>query len=131
MRTLVKTLLADFDRAGFVAGALDHYRQVQQAWNNGDMETIREYVDPALFEQLAAQRASMNDAPPQTEVLDLEAEIVRANQEGHIRQISVLFRGRTRDLGDFSEDGIFDAWHLERDMSVDNAPWLIVGIEAD
>ncbi|WP_221797480.1 Tim44 domain-containing protein [Oceanobacter mangrovi] len=124
-------LPADFDQIAFIGGALDHYRKVQQAWNDGDLETIREYVAPELYTALAEQRQAMNDAPPKTEVLDLAADIVRADQVGSIRQISVLFRGRARDLGDGSEDGIFDTWHLERDMSVDNAPWLVVGIEAE
>jgi predicted lipid-binding transport protein (Tim44 family) len=121
----------DFDQIAFIGGALDHYRQVQQAWNDGDMNTIKEYVAPELYAELAQQRTAMADAPPQTEVLDLAADIVRAEQDGSVRQISVLFRGRSRDNGDHSEDGIFDTWHLERDMSIDNAPWLVVGIEAD
>ena len=124
-------LPADFDHVGFIGGALDHYRKVQQAWNDGDLETIREYVSADLYEALAQQRSAMNDAPPQTEVLDLAADIVRADEVGSVRQISVLFRGRSRDLGDNSEDGIFDTWHLERDTSNSANPWLVVGIEAE
>jgi predicted lipid-binding transport protein (Tim44 family) len=30
-----------------------------------------------------------------------------------------------------SEDGIFDVWHLERDLNNDDAPWIVVGIEAE
>ena len=124
-------LPADFDRVAFIGAALDHYRAVQQAWNDGDMEKIRGYVDPDLFEGLVTQRAEMESEPPRTEVLDLSADIVRADQEGSIRQISVLFRGRCRDVLENSEDGIFDTWHLERDTSKANAPWLVVGIEAE
>jgi len=124
-------LPADFDHVAFIGGALDHYRKVQQAWNDGDLETIREYVAPELFDMLQRQRAEMNDAPPQTEVLDLAADIVRADEVANVRQISVLFRGRSRDLGDNSEDGIFDTWHLERDTSNSANPWLVVGIEAE
>jgi len=69
--------------------------------------------------------------PPQTEVLDLSAEIVAAGQAGDNAEISLLFKGRVRDLLEKSEDGIFDIWHLERDLSKDNAPWLIVGIQAE
>jgi predicted lipid-binding transport protein (Tim44 family) len=124
-------LPADFDKAAFSMSAMEHYRTLQQAWNDGDMEKIRGYVAPELFDNLARQRAGMSNEPPRTEVLDLTADIVRADQIGSIRQISLLFRGRCRDLLENSEDGIFDTWHLERDMGKDNAPWLVVGIEAE
>jgi predicted lipid-binding transport protein (Tim44 family) len=124
-------LPADFDKATFTVSAMEHYRTLQQAWNDGDMEKIRGYVAPELFYHLARQRADMNNEPPRTEVLDLAADIVRADQIGAIRQISLLFRGRCRDLLENSEDGIFDTWHLERDTSQNNAPWLLVGIEAE
>lgn len=120
----------DFDADAFTQGALSHYRTVQQAWNDADLEEIRSYVSPELFDALAQQRQELTD-PPRTEVLDLTANIVRADQVEQVRQISILFRGRCRDLLDGSEDGIFDTWHLERDISQDNAPWLIVGIEAE
>ena len=124
-------LPADFDKVAFIGSALDHYRAVQQAWNDGDMEKIRGYVAPELFEGLVSQRAAMDSEPPRTEVLDLSADIVRADQDGSVRQISVLFRGRCRDVLENSEDGIFDTWHLERDTSKANAPWLVVGIAAE
>lgn len=124
-------LPADFDTVAFIGSALQHYREVQQAWNDGNMEKIRGYVASDLYQQLASQRAEMEQEPPRTEIIDLAADIVRADQDGAIRQISVLFRGRCRDLLEQSEDGIFDTWHLERDMSKDNAPWLIVGVEAE
>ena len=120
----------DFDSDAFTQGALSHYRTVQQAWNDADMKEIRSYVSPELFDALSRQRQELSE-PPRTEVLDLTASIVRADQTGDVRQISILFRGRCRDLLDGSEDGIFDTWHLERDMSQENAPWLIVGIEAE
>lgn len=120
----------NFDAEAFLAGALEHYRLVQQAWNEGNLDLIREYVSPAIYEALAAQRNRLM-VPPQTEILDLEASIVHAAQNGLIREISILFRGRCKDELERSEDGIFDTWHLERDTSVADAPWIVVGIEAE
>lgn len=123
-------LPAGFDQQAFIDGALQHYRQVQEAWNQGNLDTIAEYVSPDLYAALANQRNRML-VPPQTEVLDLSAEIVAAGQNGNNAEISLLFKGRVRDLLEKSEDGIFDIWHLERDLNKDNAPWLIVGIQAE
>lgn len=119
-----------FDSKAFTDNAMNHFREVQDAWNKGDLNVIREYVAPNLFDALARQRERMM-VPPQTEVLDLSAEIVRADRNGDIAEISVLFRGRVKDELEKSEDGVYDVWHLERDLSQDNAPWIIVGIEAD
>jgi len=119
-----------FDQQGFIDGALSHYRTVQDSWNKGEVETIEEYVSPELFTALSEQRAKLVD-PPQTEIIELNAEIVRADQAGNSAEISILFRGTCKDELEKSQDGIFDIWHLQRDLSTENADWVIVGIEAE
>jgi predicted lipid-binding transport protein (Tim44 family) len=104
-----------FDQQGFIDGALSHYRTVQESWNKGEVETIEEYVSPELYTALSEQRAKLVD-PPQTEIIDLNAEIVRADQAGNSAEISILFRGTCKDELEKSQDGIFDIWHLQRDL---------------
>jgi predicted lipid-binding transport protein (Tim44 family) len=118
------------DADAFIGGALDHYRLVQQAWNDGNLDLIREYVSQDLFDALAAQRNRLM-VPPKTDIVDLNAEIVRADETTQKREISILFRGLCKDELEKSEDGIFDVWHLERDLNNDDAPWIVVGIEAE
>jgi len=119
-----------FDQQGFIEGSLNHYRTVQESWNKGELETIEEYVSPELFAALSQQRNKLM-VPPQTEILDLNAEIVRADKAGDSAEISILFRGICKDELEKSQDGIFDIWHLQRDLSTENADWVIVGIEAE
>lgn len=119
-----------FDADAFVAGSIDHYRTVQQAWNDGKLDVIEEYVSAPLFAGLKQQREKLM-VPPQTEITDLNAEIVRADQNGSVAEISILFRGMCKDELEKSEDGIFDTWHLERDTAVEASSWIIVGIEAE
>lgn len=123
-------LPAGFDQQAFIEGALSHYRTVQESWNNGELNVIEEYVSPELFAALSEQRNKLM-IPPQTEILDLNAEIVRADQAGDSAEISILFRGICKDELEKSQDGIFDIWHLQRDLSTENADWVIVGIEAE
>lgn len=120
----------NFDADAFIGGALEHYRLVQQAWNDGNLDLIREYVSIDLFDALAAQRNRLM-VPPKTEITDLNAEIVRADETAQKREISILFRGLCKDELEKSEDGIFDVWHLERDLSNEDAAWIVVGIEAE
>ncbi|MFC3678852.1 Tim44 domain-containing protein [Bacterioplanoides pacificum] len=119
-----------FDADAFIEGALQHYRTVQQAWNDGQLDIIEEYVSAPLFAGLKQQREKLM-VPPQTEILSLSAEIVRADQQGNMAEISILFRGLCKDELEKSEDGIFDTWHLERDTSIAQSSWIIVGIEAE
>ncbi|GAD80335.1 Tim44 domain-containing protein [Vibrio ezurae] len=118
-----------FDHAAFVTGSREHYRTLQGAWNYNELETIREYVSASLFEDLKAERASLQ-GEQHTDVMYVDAEIVRADYDASKAQLSLQFTGRYRDTVEDVEEDINDIWHLERDLTQPNAPWLIVGIQA-
>lgn len=122
-------LPTDFDLSAFLEGARAHYRTLQEAWNSSDLETLREYFSPVLFEQLRAERDSLG-GDQHTEVMFVDAELGRADYDTTQAQISLIFSGRYRDTGEGVEEDIHDIWHLERDLTQPNAPWLIVGIES-
>ncbi len=117
-----------FDQAGFVNGAREHYRILQGAWNHNQLDTIEEYVSPSLLEDLKAERAKL-DGEQHTDVMYVDAEIVRADHNSDKAELSLQFSGRYRDAVEGIEEDITDIWHLERDLTVPNAPWLIVGIQ--
>ncbi|HHF2877543.1 TPA: Tim44 domain-containing protein [Vibrio diabolicus] len=117
-----------FDQAAFINGSREHYRILQGAWNQNQLETIEEYVSPSLFEDLKAERAKL-DGDQHTDVMYVDAEIVRADYDANKAQLSLQFSGRYRDTVEGVEEEIEDIWHLERDLTVPNAPWLIVGIQ--
>ena len=117
---------SDFDEEGFLDRARGHYRTLIAAWNSGDMRTIADYVSPELYQQLEQERARAGTGSD-TQVLFVDAALVRAcrSQEGH--QVSVRFQGSLRDERDRQEEEIRDIWHLEQ--AGPGAPWRIIGIE--
>ncbi len=117
-----------FDRVAFVDGAREHYRTLQGAWNFNQLDTIEEYVSPNLFAELKAERASLT-GEQHTDVMYVDAELVRGEYDANRAQLSLQFSGRYRDAVEGIEEDIDEVWHLERDLTVDNAPWLIVGIQ--
>lgn len=121
-------LPADFDLINFLEGARGHYKTLQQAWNKNDLETIQEYVSIELYNELQQQRKELV-GQQHTEVMFLDAELVRADSTSALAQVSVKFAGRYRDSHEDVEADINEVWHLERQLSQANAPWLIVGIE--
>ncbi|GHA38452.1 Tim44 domain-containing protein [Photobacterium aphoticum] len=118
-----------FNMNAFLNGSREHYRIIQGAWNHNELGKIREYVSPALFEDLAAERSKL-DGEQHTEVMYVDAELVRADYDANTAQLSIKFSGRYKDQAEGVEEDITDVWHLERDLRTPNAPWLIVGIQA-
>lgn len=119
----------NFNMNAFLNGSRDHYRVLQGAWNHNELEKVREYVSPALFADLCAERAKL-DGEQQTEVMYVDAELVRADYDASLAQLSIKFSGRYKDRAEGVEEDITDIWHLERDLRAPDAPWLIVGIQA-
>ncbi|WP_283789868.1 Tim44 domain-containing protein [Bermanella sp. WJH001] len=116
-----------FDVKAFEKGALDHFALVHKAWDEGEFSTVAEYVDPSLLEQLKQQRAQYA-AKLDNKIIDLSADIVRAEPIAQGHRLSILFRGLMKDMQSNEEHGVFDVWHLEKGPS---NTWLIVGIEAE
>ncbi|MFT7684601.1 MAG: putative lipid-binding transport protein (Tim44 family) [Moritella dasanensis] len=121
-------LPADFDLTNFLTGARSHYKTLQKAWNENDLETIQEYVSIELYNELRVQRKEL-EGVQHTEVMFLDAELVRAESTASLSQVSVKFNGRYRDSHEDVEADIDEVWHLERNLTQANAPWLITGIE--
>ncbi|KHT45893.1 Tim44 domain-containing protein [Vibrio sinaloensis] len=117
-----------FDHAAFINGSREHYRILQGAWNHNQLDTIEEYVSPSLFADLKSERAKL-EGEQHTDVMYVDAEIVRADYDASKAQLSLQFSGRYRDAVEGIEEDITDIWHLERDLTTPNAPWLIVGIQ--
>lgn len=119
-----------FDSPAFLAESLTHYRTLQQAWNDNALSTLQEYFAPELFDALKVQREGLAQAPA-TEILALNAELVRAEQRFGMAEVSIRFTGHYRDVAAGEDESFTDIWHLERDYSNDNAPWHIVGITSN
>ncbi|MDP2562312.1 Tim44 domain-containing protein [Psychrobium sp. 1_MG-2023] len=117
-----------FDLSSFLEGSRGHYKTLQQAWNDNDLEKIQEYVSNELYNELSKERREL-ETTPQTEVMFLDAELVRADNNAQVAEVSVKFSGRYRDTVEGIEEDIAEVWHLERQLSHADAPWLIVGIE--
>lgn len=121
-------LPAGFDLPGFLEGARSHYKTLQLAWNENDLNKIQEYVSIELFNELSSQRRELV-GDQHTEVMFMDAELVRATHSVNLAEVSVKFSGRYRDTVEGVEEEIKEVWHLERNLTQANSPWVIVGIQ--
>jgi len=127
-RTALSDAPAWFDEQGFLQAARKHFLALQMAWDMNDMEKVREYFTPDMFQQLRAQRAEIGDAPNHTDVQSLDAQLLDLVREGDIIVASVLFQGRVREDGNMPED-IAEIWHVQHAADSAQGDWLISGIQ--
>ena len=121
---------AGFDRVAFLDGARGHFDTLQRAWNDNNLSLMQEYLSIDLFNALTEERRSYGSQEINSKVLFVDAELVRADHSMLNAEVSVKFTGRIRDEVSGEESELNEVWHLERRLDQDNAPWLIVGIEA-
>ncbi|GLR65190.1 Tim44 domain-containing protein [Marinospirillum insulare] len=117
-----------FDEKTFLDGAKNHFIAIQKAWDANDLTTIKEYVTPQLYKFLQEERAAQTDHI-ETKVHKLAVEMTNIQQlSSGIVELAIMFHGVINE-GEPTDSNFCEIWHLIRDMNLDNAPWLIQGIE--
>ena len=116
-----------FDEQSFIARAKSHFIDLQKAWDANDFSLLEEFVTPQFYRFLQEERARQ-PGEVKTDVRKLAAEVSNIQQVGATVELAVMFHGIISESG-APEAPFCEIWHLIRDMSEENAPWLIQGIE--
>lgn len=117
-----------FNEEGFLQAARTHFLSLQLAWDANDLDKLREYFTPEMFELLRAQRAEIGDANNVTDVQNLHAQLLDIVREGNVITASVLFQGRVREDDNMPQD-IAEIWHVQHAADTPSGNWLISGIQ--
>lgn len=120
-------LPAWFNRKGFLDGARGHFMTLQKAWDRCDWDEIAGYTSEELLGLLKSERAKLPEHQT-TEVVSVMAELANFIDEGDQVVVSINFYGWLKEDTDQTTE-FSEVWHLSRDMRVENADWIIVGIE--
>lgn len=121
---------ADFDAAGFVRHARLNFVRLQEAHDKKDLSTMRDFLAPDLYREIEADIHAAGDAPRETEVLTLEAEVLDVVDEAGSYVVSVRFSGLIRETAGGAAEPFSEIWHLEKPMK-GNAGWLVAGIQQE
>ncbi|MEO8656272.1 MAG: Tim44-like domain-containing protein, partial [Ramlibacter sp.] len=119
---------ADFDAVGFARGAKAQFLALQAANDARDLDRLRDYLTPPMFELVCSDIEPRGDAPQQTEVFGLEAQVLEVAQEESRYVVSVHFTGSVRDQHGAVPDELDEIWHLVKPRA-GNAGWIIAGIQ--
>lgn len=117
-----------FNEKAFVEGACEHFKTLQRAWDASDWTEIETYTSSEVLAALKEERAKLAEQQ-NNEVVSVMAEMVGFQEIDSEAVVSLNFYGWMREDGAEQTTEFSEVWHLSRDMSAENAPWYIVGIE--
>ena len=119
---------ADFDSAAFLRVAKLNFVRLQAANDAKNIEDIREFVSPELFAEIKLQMDERGNAPQQTDVVTLNADLLEVTTESHRHIVSVHFSGTIREVVSAAAAPFDEIWNLSK--SIDgNGGWVVAGIQ--
>jgi predicted lipid-binding transport protein (Tim44 family) len=119
---------AGFDVDGFVRQAKRNFVRLQAANDVGNLDDIRQFTTPEMFAEIQLQFQERGRATQQTDVVQLEAQLLDVTSEADRHLASVRFHGLLRESADSAPAGFDEVWHLSKPTS-GSAGWVIAGIQ--
>jgi predicted lipid-binding transport protein (Tim44 family) len=119
---------AGFDAAGFERIAKMIFIRMQAANDSADLNDLRAFTTPELFASVRLDLQERGNAPQQTDVVQIDAEVLDVAQEAERQVVSVRFHGLVRELRDSGATPFDEVWHLVRPVD-GSREWAIAGIQ--
>jgi predicted lipid-binding transport protein (Tim44 family) len=123
---------AGFDAAGFLRGAKMNFVKLQLANDAGNLEEIREFATPEMFDELSKDVSSRGAESQQTDVVTLNADLLEVVTEGAGAEqrhwASVRFSGMMRETRGAEPVGFEEVWNLVKPAD-GSSGWLLAGIQ--
>ncbi|WP_165456714.1 Tim44 domain-containing protein [Aquabacterium lacunae] len=116
-----------FDTAGFERVAKMIFIRMQAANDEANVDDLRKFTTPELFSSLKADLLERGGAQQQTDVMQLDAQVVDAAQEQGQWVVSVRFAGLIREEVGAGAEPFAELWHLVRPLD-ESREWAIAGI---
>ena len=119
---------ADFDTEAFLRVAKLNFVRLQAANDARNIDDIREFTSPELFAEIRMQMDERGDAPQQTDVVRLDAELLEVATESGRHVVSVRFSGLIREDADGAANAFEEVWNLSKPVAGDKG-WVVAGIQ--
>jgi len=119
---------ADFDAAGFARNATQQFLALQSANDARDLQRLRDYLTPEMFEEVRGDVESRGDVAQQTQVFGLNAQVLEVVEEADRYIVSVRFTGGIRDQMHADTEDLDEVWHLTKPRTGFGG-WVVAGIQ--
>lgn len=122
-----------FDVEGFLSAAKRNFLTLQDAWDKGDITSLRAMMtDEMLTEikaQLAEREAQASGVSNKTEVAMLEARLLGIEEQTQGYLASVEFSGMVREDAAVGPGPFREVWNMYKPRN-GGAGWLVAGVQA-
>ncbi len=122
-----RNIPADFDVEGFLRQAKLNFVRLQAANDRGDMDDIREFTAPELFAEIKMQYQERGNKHQETDVIQLNAELLEVVTEDNRHIASVHFSGQLRE-DNAAPEAFAENWHLVKPVDGSRG-WNVAGIQ--
>jgi predicted lipid-binding transport protein (Tim44 family) len=119
---------ADFDTEAFLRNAKVYFVRLQAAWDVGNVEDIREFTTPEMFAEIRVDLAARGTQANQTDVVQLNADVLAVEERGNEYLASVRFSGLIREEAGAAAAPFVEIWNLTKSRTSGEG-WLLAGIQ--
>ena len=118
---------AERKESGFERIAKLIFIRMQAANDAGDLADLRQFATPEMFATFKLDLQERGGARQQTDVVQLEAEVVDVESAPEQQIVSVRFHGLIREVKDAPTTAFDEVWHLVKPLD-GSREWAIAGI---
>ncbi|WP_321963052.1 Tim44 domain-containing protein [Paraburkholderia sp. J7] len=122
------TVPAGFDTEAFVRNAKVYFVRLQAAWDAGNMDDIREFTTPEMFAEIRVDLAGRGAQQNQTDVVQLNADLLGVEERDNEYLASVRFSGLIRETMGAPAEPFAEVWNLSKSRTSGEG-WLLAGIQ--
>ncbi|WP_206997369.1 Tim44 domain-containing protein [Trinickia mobilis] len=119
---------AGFDTAAFLRNAKVNFVRLQAAWDEGNTADIREFTTPEMFAEVKIDIDARGAERNQTDVVQLDAELLGVEDRGSEYLASVRFSGLIRETAGAAAEPFVEVWNLSKSARAGEG-WLLAGIQ--
>jgi len=117
-----------FDAMGFLRAAKTNFIRLQAANDAGQLDEIREFTTSEMFDELRKDVLERGQGPQQTDVINLNADLLEVATEKNEHWASVRFSGLVRETRGTEPVGFEEVWNLVKPAD-GSSGWLLAGIQ--
>jgi predicted lipid-binding transport protein (Tim44 family) len=117
-----------FDEQEFLRGAKAIYIRMQASWDRRDLDDIRQFTSPEVFNEIQSQ-AQADPTPGKTELLLINPRILEVRESDGQTIASVLYDVMMRENREETTKQVRELWHFSRDAGKPSAFWVLEGIQ--
>lgn len=119
--------IQDFNASEFVRHAKVNFIRLQAANDAMNAADIREFVSPEVFAEIKMDWEERGNTPQETDVQNLNAEVLDVTEESDRYIVSVLFSGKVKENKNAEAQAFSEIWHMTKAKS--GGGWVVAGIE--